>query len=189
MYFMGQNDLLLPIKVDFSESAVYYDRTFSGVFLVICGKTEVSSSNWNEGDERAADYVKTIIKLVLTQELQKCSNKGIAMKKLMNEAPALQMACVSELMNKGFQVMDFQINSIKPNDDNLTTVNMLDLENVMANDEDVKNWKRPTPAHTTVHRSALDDKTESGYPKFCPGCGTSTTGTSFCAICGKKLKY
>lgn len=186
---MGQNGLLLPMKVEFSEQAVYFDRTYSGVYLVICGMAEVSSSNWTGGETAAADYVKTIVKLVLTQELQLCSSRSVPMKKLMNEAPALKMACVSELMSKGFQVMNFEIHSIEPNDGRLNTINMLDLENVMANDEDVKNWQKPTPAHTTVHRSAFDDKGDDSYPRFCPSCGTPTTGTSFCSSCGKKLRF
>lgn len=36
---------------------------------------------------------------------------------------------------------------------------------------------------------AMDPPPAQPYPKFCPNCGTATTGSNFCGNCGQKLKY
>ena len=50
--------------------------------------------------------------------------------------------------------------------------------------------KEDTPVET--EEAKVEAKTEenipSSYPKFCPNCGTPTSGGNFCGNCGKKLK-
>jgi hypothetical protein len=128
---MDSNVTKQPFVVDFSEQIIYYDKNYSGVFIVIDGKAEITSADF-KGDAKSILYVKNIIGQALSQHLQICSSKGKSYKRLEEEIPALKEACVFELMQKHFDVYNFSITSVVQNDDNLKTIDKLDLSKVMA---------------------------------------------------------
>lgn len=153
------NNTIQPITVDFSEQVPYFDSIYQSIFLTVTGQAKVASSDWGS-DERAVEFVRNIIKLEIAQQLQVCSSRGKSVKKLHEEIPAIHEACVNQLMGKHFQVYDFDITSITPNDDNLTTIDKLDLAEVM-----------------------------SAMTKVCPLCGnTNSAEVKICKYCGGNLR-
>ena len=154
------NNTIQPIDVDFSEQSPYFDNVYQGIFVTVTGHVKVASQEWGN-DARAVEHVKNIIKLELAQQLQMCSSKRKSVKKLTEEIPAMHEACVNQLMSKKFQVYDFDITSITPNDEKLTTVDKLDLDldvvmNVMT--------------------------------KICPLSGNKNPDVKICKFCGGHLK-
>ena len=129
------------------------------IFLRVGFSASQSGDIFSSGIEK--ENVKNIIKLELAQQLQMCSSKRKPVKKLTDEIPAMHEACVNQLMSKKFQVYDFDITSITPNDEKLTTVDKLDLDldvvmNVMT--------------------------------KICPLCGNKNPDVKICKFCGGHLK-
>ena len=54
---------------------------------------------------------------------------------------------------------------------------------LFAKREEAQKSKVDTPAESRPVETA-----QTSYPKFCPNCGTPTSGGNFCGNCGNKLK-
>ena len=63
---------------------------------------------------------------------------------------------------------------------------MVQVQMGMAMGQQMMNQNTQAGQNAQMNQSSQNGQ-PAGYPKFCPGCGTPTTGAKFCPNCGTKL--
>ena len=190
-------------KVIFSVDVSFVDPEYRSLSILINGETEVVSADWS-GDESSVKYVTTIIKNTIMDEIMRFGDQNASYKAIQSDVEGISNACINVLQNKGFTVLNFVINSIGPNQRSLEMIDKIDKLKAMANmspEEHAKRYQEAMQAaqqtlamqQASVTQQTLTSQQnqstgQAGYPKFCPNCGTPTTGSNFCTNCGNKLR-
>ena len=129
-------------------------------------------------------------------EIIRFGNQNASYKAIQSDVEGISNACINVLQNKGFTVLNFVINSIGPDQHSLEMIDKIDKLKAMANmspEEQAKKYQEAMQAaqQTLAAQQAVQQNQstgQAGYPKFCPNCGTPTTGSNFCTNCGNKLR-
>ena len=162
---MGQ-----PFGVAYEEKMMYRDPEHRSLFLI--AKAEITVSHPNRtGDESGIKFVTIIVNSELSDRLHAISDEKKSYKELPACFPALAEACAAKLTEEGYTVHGFNILSMELDPKIKEAVERMEM------------MKSMTPEAVQAQQTAVPT-----YPKFCPNCGTPTTGTNFCPNCGMKLR-
>ena len=177
---MGQ-----PFGVAYEEKMMYRDPEHRSLFLI--AKAEITVSHPNRtGDESGIKFVTIIVNSELSDRLHAISDEKKSYKELPACFPALAEACAAKLTEEGYTVHGFNILSMELDPKIKEAVERMEMMKSMT-PEDI--GRKMAEAQQAAMQAVQAQQTAvPTYPKFCPNCGTPTTGTNFCPNCGMKLR-
>lgn len=108
------------------------------------------------------------------EEVQKMINK-IASQSMVGDMSKYQQVSMVEGMTSG-----------KMNGGNVAS-DMLAIQMGMSMGQQMMNNMQQNSNNNTTQNNNIQDSSNGSYPKFCPSCGTKTSGGKFCSECGQKL--
>ena len=122
----------------------------------------------------------------LSDRLHAISDEKKSYKELPACFPALAEACAAKLTEEGYTVHGFNILSMELDPKIKEAVERMEMMKSMT-PEDI--GRKMAEAQQAAMQAVQAQQTAvPTYPKFCPNCGTPTTGTNFCPNCGMKLR-
>ncbi len=208
---MGSAELGQPFNFQFEGKCMYSDPEFRSLFILVKADIIVSHPD-RDGDERAIEIVESIVNMEIRNQMRAIEEKKVSYSDLQAYIPEITNACCQKLNENGFNVISFNITSMDLPDDIKVSVERMKMMKSMTPEEIgrkaqeaqqaamqaaaqmgtiIPNQMDP-PAPGAVPQGivpAMDPPPAQPYPKFCPNCGTATTGSNFCGNCGQKLKY
>ena len=183
----------MAVKVEFNEQVIYRDAEYTMVFMIVNAEAQVTRDGYDENDEQIAPMAKSGIQTGIMREMSNLEREGVSCKELTNQIPRINEGVSALLAKDGFNVVSFNVISIEPTPDAQEMINMRDRTKSVAQmgPEEMARMQQEAMAQAAAQQAApagAAPAAASNYPKFCPECGTPTTGSNFCPNCGNKLR-
>ncbi|SEQ32863.1 hypothetical protein SAMN02910369_01576 [Lachnospiraceae bacterium NE2001] len=194
------------MKVNFESKVPYYDVDYLQVYVIVKGEADLTASFFT-GDEKSVKMASDVVKTSLSIPLSKISGERVSVKNLEPEIPRIIEGAKEAIEKNIVTVESLTIESIKIAPESEQHIQMVDRSKQVqtmspeeinalsqkAMQEAMAQAAAQSPAAgqiPTATQSPISGQipTAMPYPKFCPNCGTPTTGGNFCGECGNKLK-
>lgn len=171
------------MKVNFEGKVPYFDVEYSHVFVVVKGEADLTASFFT-GDEKSLKMGSDIVKTSVAVPLAKISGEKVSVKNLEAEIPRIIEGAKEAIEKNIVTVESLTIESIKLAPEDEARIQMIDknkqIQSMSPDEINALNQK--------AMQEAMAQAAAMPYPKFCPNCGTPTTGGNFCGECGNKLR-
>ncbi len=182
------------MKVNFEGKVPYFDVEYSHVFVVVKGEADLTASFFT-GDEKSLKMGSDIVKTSVAVPLAKISGEKVSVKNLEAEIPRIIEGAKEAIEKNIVTVESLTIESIKLAPEDEARIQMIDKNKQIQSmsPEEINALGQKTMQEAMAQAASQAQVTSPApaampYPKFCPNCGTPTTGGNFCGECGNKLR-